>query len=124
MAKKNDFSGMQTSRVYAAIEQAASQSNQQGKASPQEQAERAAAMKTQGRKGCKAGRINMAFTPDNIEFIRVMSKASGKNMTEFVNLVITAYRNEHPEILGQARAFLDTINSGMFSQLLEADKEE
>ena len=126
MAKK-DFAGMNTGRVYGAIEQATSEKGQQGKASPQEAAERAAELRTQGRKGCKAVRINMAFTPDNYEFIKVMAKASGRTMTEFTNLVIAAYQREHPEIMQQAQAFLDTINSGAFSSLLDggtaADKE-
>ena len=118
MAKK-DFSKIDTDSIYSAIEQATSTKGQQGAASPQEQAERAAELRTQGRKGCKATRINMAFTPDNHEFIRVMAKASGKTMTEFCNLVITAYQKEHPELLEQARAFLATINSGAFSGLLD-----
>lgn len=117
MASKKDFAGINTSRVYSTIEQATSARGQQGKASPKEAAERAAELKTQGRKGCRAVRINMAFTPDNHEFIKIMAKASGKTMTEFANLVITAYRREHPDLLEQAKGFLDTINSGNFSEL-------
>jgi len=122
---KKEFTGMNTGRVYGAIEQATSSKGQQGKASPQEAAERAEELRTQGRKGCKAIRINMAFTPSNHEFIRVMAKASGRTMTEFTNLVIAAYQREHPEIMEKAQAFLDTINSGAFSSLLEgnANKE-
>ena len=122
---KKDFAGMNTGRVYGAIEQATSSKGQQGKASPQEAAERAEELRTQGRKGCKAIRINMAFTPSNHEFIRVMAKASGRTMTEFTNLVIAAYQREHPEIMEKAQTFLDTINSGAFSSLLEgsANKE-
>ena len=114
---KKDFSGINTGRVYDAIEQATSRKGQQGTASPQEAVARAAALRTQGRKGCKAVRINMAFTPENHEFLKVMSRASGRTMTELCNLVITAYLSEHPELMGQAHAFLDTINSGAFSSL-------
>lgn len=121
MAKK-DFGAVNTGRVYNAIEQATSKKGQQGTASPQEAAERREALQTQGRKGCKAIRINMAFTPDNHEFIKVMAKASGKTMTEFTNLVVAAYRREHPEIMAQAQAFLDTVNSGAFSNLLGGDE--
>ena len=39
-------------------------------------------------------------------------------MTEFANLVIEAYRREHPEIMEKAQDFLDVINSGAFSSLL------
>ena len=91
MAKK-DFAGMNTGRVYGAIEQATSKKGQQGTASPQEAQERAQDLKTQGRKGCKATRINMAFTPDNHEFIKIMARATGRTMTEFTNDVIAAYR--------------------------------
>lgn len=122
MAGKKDFAGMNTGRVYSAIAQATSNKGQQGKASPQEAAERAANLKTQGRKGCKAIRINMAFTPKNYEFIKILSRASGRTMTEFANLVIAAYRREHPEILGEAQSFLDKINSGAFSNLLDGEE--
>ena len=122
MAK--DYTGISTGRVYNTVEQATSKKGQQGTASPQERAERAASLKTQGRKGCKAVRINMAFTPENHEFIKVMARASGRTMTEFTNLVVAAYRSEHPEMMEQAEAFLNTIKSGVFSSLLDADKKE
>lgn len=109
MAGKKDFAGMNTGRVYNAIEQATSNKGQQGTASPQEAAERAANLKTQGRKGCKAIRINMAFTPENHEFIKVMAKISGQTMTEFTNLVVERYRQEHPEIFEQAKAIIDSL---------------
>jgi len=99
------------------MEQATSHKGQQRTASPQEQADRAAELKTQGRKGCKATRINMAFTPENHEFIRVMAKATGRTMTEFTNDVIAAYRKEHPEFMEQASSFLQFVNSGAFSSL-------
>ena len=110
MAKK-DFAGMNTGRVYGAIEQATSKKGQQGTASPQEAQERAQDLKTQGRKGCKATRINMAFTPDNHEFIKLMARATGRTMTEFTNDVIAAYRKEHPEFMEKAAGFLDLANA-------------
>lgn len=109
-------------RAISAMEQAISTKGQQGKASPQEASERAAQLRTQGRKGCKAVRINMAFTPDNHEFIKVMAKASGRTMTEFTNDIIAAYRAEHPEFMKQAASFLEFVNSGAFSSLL-SDQE-
>ena len=113
------FDASKIRNVDNELSRATSTKGQQGTASPAEAEARQSSMATQGRKGCKAIRINMAFTPENHEFIRVMSKASGRTMTEFCNLVIEAYRNEHPEIMEQARAFLDTINSGAFSDLLK-----
>ena len=66
-------------------------------------------MRTQGRKGCKAIRINMAFTPDNHEFIKVMARISGQTMTQFTNLVVERYRAEHPELYDQAKAIIDNL---------------
>lgn len=107
MAK--DFTGINTGRVYKSIETGTSRRGQQGKASPQEAAERASNLKTQGRKGCKAIRINMAFTPENHEFIKVMAKITGKTMTEFTNLTIERYRQEHPDLYEQAKAIIDQL---------------
>lgn len=114
MAKK-DFTTISTGRVTSAIATATSAKGQQGTASKEEAAERAANLRTQGRKGCKATRINMAFTPENHEFIKIMAKATGRTMTELTNDIITAYRNEHPEFLEQANSFIDFINAGIFS---------
>ena len=115
MASKKDFGTINTGRVYDAIDVA---TNPKGKveADPQEQLDRAASMRTQGRKGCKAYRINMAFSPANYEFIRVMARATGYTMTKFANKVVEAYINEHPELMEQAQSFLDTVNSGLFSR--------
>ena len=107
MANKKDFTGMNTGRLYDTIEQATSKRGQQGTASPQEAEERAAELRTQGRKGCKAIRINMAFTPANHDFIKTMARVSGKTMTEYANLVIEKYRQEHPEKYEQAKAFIE-----------------
>ncbi len=108
MAKK-DFGGINTGRVYGQLEQATSRKGQQGTASPQEAAERAAELRTQGRKGCKAIRINMAFTPENHEFIKVLAKISGKTLTEFTNFVIEKYREEHPELFDKAKEIIDQL---------------
>ena len=115
MAGKKDFSKMDTGNVYKAIEQGTSKKGQQGTASPEEAAARAAEMRTQGRKGCKGTRINMIFTPDNHDFLKVMAKASGRTMTQMCNLIITAYRDEHPEFMEKAQSFIDFLNSGLFS---------
>lgn len=82
---------------------------QQREATQQEAAERAAALKTQGRKGCKAIRINMAFTPDNHEFIKVMARITGKTMTEFANLCIEKYREEYPELYKKSKKIIKKL---------------
>lgn len=114
MAKSKDFSTVGTNKLYSTIEQSTGKRGQQSTATPEEAAIRAAELRTQGRKGCKAVRINMAFTPDNHEFIKIMARASGKSMTEFANDVIAAYKKEHPEIIEKANEFLQLINSCTF----------
>ena len=106
---KTDFGNIKTDKVQRTTEQATSTKGQQGTVTPQEAAERAAGLRTQGRKGCKAIRINMAFTPDNHEYIKVMAKITGHTMTEFTNIVIEKYRKEHPEIFDQAKQIIDNL---------------
>lgn len=108
MAKK-DFASMNTGRVYEAMEQATNEKGRQGTASPEEQAARASSLRTQGRKGCKASRINMAYTPENYDFIRVMARIRGTTMTDFANFAIEQYRTEHKEIYDQAKAIIDKM---------------
>jgi len=47
---------------------------------------------TQGRKGHKLKRINMAFSDDNHEYIKKESRHMGISATEFVNDIIGNYR--------------------------------
>lgn len=117
MASKKDFGAMKTGRVYGAIEQATSTKGKQKTAAPEEKAEREATGATQGRKGCKkpGKRLNLLLSPENHEFIDIMSRATGRNMTEMINDIITAYRDEHPEFMEKAAGFLDFVNSGAFS---------
>lgn len=75
----------------------------------EEKKERKSEMKTQGRKGCKAERINMAFSPENYEFIKICSKATGKTMTEFTNILIKKYREKDPSMIEKASKLLKAI---------------
>lgn len=109
MAKGKDFSAMNTGRVAGSIAQATSRKGQQATATSEEATARAEDLRTQGRKGCKATRINMAFTPSNYEFLKVMATLSGKSLTEFANFVIDTYRKEHSEIYDQAKELIDKL---------------
>lgn len=46
--------------------------------------------KTQGRKGQKLQRINMAFSPDNLDYLRLMASFEGVSITQYVNSLIDA----------------------------------
>lgn len=131
MAGKKDFSGItvpgkKTTKfseaevdipvtVFDAIERGTTTKGIQATASPQEQADRKERLQTQGRKGCKAQRINLALRPSNHDFVRVIARATGRTMTEFINDVIEAYREEHPEYMEQAKGFIELVRSGEFS---------
>lgn len=49
---------------------------------------------TQGKKGHKAPRINMAFSPENHEWIKKRSRQLGISATEFVNAILTRERTK------------------------------
>lgn len=120
MATKKDFSTLNTSRVYNAIAEATAepeaQEAQHTQDVPQQrttrkgytEAEKQAykqAGRTQGRPGCKMERINLAFTPDNYEYVKTMASVRGQSMTEFVNHIIAANMEENAALYAQAKAF-------------------
>lgn len=113
MAKK-DFSKINTTaatagNVYSTIEKSINRRGQQVEATPEEAKERADNLLTQGRKGCRAVRINMAFTPDNHDFVKTMAKITGQTMTEFVNMALEQYRKEHGDVYEKARELFDQM---------------
>ena len=69
--------------------------------------ERQESLRTQGKKGAKAQRFNMAFTPSNLDFIRILSKLKGQTMTQFVNEIIDREREAQSETYQQVKSFLD-----------------
>lgn len=123
MAKKKLFDSIETESVYDAIAEATAEPEQKKPAplprrsrdeEPTEE-EIAAAReqgKTQGRKGVKAVRINMAFAPDVHEYINIMSRARGQSITSFCNEVFRNSKQQNIELFEQAKAFMDNFNKG------------
>ena len=116
MAAKKDFSKLNTGRVYDAIAEATAEPERPAEDAPRQraahrpytEAEKQAyqrAAKTQGRPGCKMERINLAFTPDNDEYVKVMASVRGQSMTEFVNHIIAMNMEENAALFAQAKAF-------------------
>ena len=117
MAK--DFSKANMDRVYGTIadataepeEQQAQEVQEERKArktyTEEEQAQFMAEGKTKGRKGCKAVRINMAFTPEVHEYIKTMARVRGESITDFTNKVFEQHMKENREIYERAKAFKD-----------------
>lgn len=87
------------SAVGSAAKKAANGRGQQARASEAEQEQRRNEGRTQGRKGCKIGRLNMAFTPENLEYLDKMKEATGWNKTKLVNSMLDIYREEYKDIL-------------------------
>ena len=114
MAGKKNFTSANTSRVYSAIEAATAEPEEQQPQEAQEarktyteeeaQAFRAAG-KTQGRKGVKAIRFNMSFTPEIYEYITVMARVRGESVTKFTHFVFEQSMKDNAELYEQAKQF-------------------
>lgn len=65
--------------------------------------------RTQGRKGCKAHRFNMAFSPKAYEFITCMARVRGETITNFVNGLIEKVIDENQEVYQKALEFRDSL---------------
>lgn len=59
--------------------------------------------------GVKMPRMNMAFTPQNYDFIATLATARGQNYTEFVNHMVDLYREQYKDQYEQAKAFLNSF---------------
>ena len=65
--------------------------------------------RTQGRKGVKAVRINMAFAPDVHQYIKVMARARGESVTEFTNYVFRQSMQQNAGLYEQVKSFVDSF---------------
>lgn len=111
MAKnKFDVNMIQSERVYNDLDQATGKRQQQGAASTEEIKVRRARMQTQGRKGCKAPRINIAFSEDNYRFVKIYASSTGQTITRAVNELLD-YARTNPEFAEKARASIEFLLS-------------
>lgn len=115
MASKKDFTTANTGRVYNAITEATAEPETQEVQhkrevyTEQQVQEMRQAGTTQGRKGCKAVRINMAFTPDIHEYIKTMARVRGESVTDFTNYVFRQSMEENAELYEKAKAFQESF---------------
>ena len=116
MASKKDFSSANTGRVYGTIAEAtaetqeAPQTRKERKTyTEQEQQEFRAAGATKGRKGCKAIRINMAFSPEVHEYIKTMARVRGESITDFTNYIFTRSMEDNAEVYKRAKEFKESF---------------
>lgn len=66
-------------------------------------------LKTQGRKGASAKRINLAFTDTNYNYVSTMARVRGETLTEFINLVIAESMARNAETYLKAIEFRNSI---------------
>ena len=112
MAKRNALEeNLQTIMGETAknISRGVSGKGTQNEATEAEKEKRAKTMRTQGRKGCKIQRVNMAFSADNYDFLRTVSKLKGDSITNFVNFIVDKYREEHSDIYEQAKKLIEGL---------------
>lgn len=117
---KKDFSSVNTNPVYNAIDEATEQPAADPAETTRKKRERTtysdaelqeflAMRKTTGRKGAKLPRINLAFSPANYEFIKVMAQVRGESMTDFINEIVSDARETHADIYHQAIRFRNSL---------------
>ena len=58
---------------------------------------------TQGKRGKKAMRMTMAFSEENMDYIRTMGKLESGGATAYVNRLIEADRRKHADIYRQMK---------------------
>ena len=119
MASKKDlFSNVDVNPVYTAIADAVNEEPAAGgkkKYKPRKtytEEEAAAALdslQTSGKKGIKLPRINLAFTPANYEFVKIMAQVRGQNLTEFVNDMLREARESHADLYNKAIEFRNSL---------------
>lgn len=119
MAKK-DFSKVNTAPIYDAITEATAEQEPMPEKikykdrrtyTAEEAREAAEHLRTNGMKGVKLPRINLAFTPSNYEFIQTLARVRGETMTDFVNYLIAEAREKYKDVFEKAIAFRDAMDS-------------
>ena len=65
---------------------------------------------TQGKKGQKLPRINMAFATTNLEYLQIISRIEGVSVTEYVNRLIEADKETRKDIVKEVKKLLEGIN--------------
>lgn len=116
MARKKDFSSINTDRVYSEIEEATQDPLEipSGRKARKTYTEAEALeimdqLKTNGRKGVKLPRINVAFTPEVYMYVTTMAQVRGQTITQFVNHILRASMEENRELYEKAIEFRNSL---------------
>lgn len=121
MAKsKRDFTKINNDALYNAIEEATAEPapaaiRPRKRDTPPTEEEIQAAReqsRTRGRKGIKMLRVNMAFTPEVHDYIRIMAQAHGQTITQFTNAVFKNDMKRNADIYDQIKALRERLENG------------
>lgn len=106
MAKKN-FEDVNTSAMFETMDEAMQAPARKERRQPGEHELMTAKekLKTNGLKGGKLPRINMAFTPSNYDYISSMAKLCGMTLTQFVNEALERDRVRNQDTYDKVRDF-------------------
>lgn len=118
-AKKGHNRKNNTTRVSDVIVDAAAQEDPDRKPrktySEDEKQESMDTLNTQGKKGLKAMRINMAFTPELHEYIKIMSDLQGTTITNFVNGILMQHLEQNRESYEEAKDLIKRVRDNLKS---------
>ena len=67
------------------------------------------AASTQGKKGMKKDRMNMGFSPENYEYLRIMAWANKMTITKYVNHIIEEDRKQNADRYIKVRDLMNSI---------------
>ena len=117
-----DFTKVNLEPVYSHIssvigdpERPADQEGSQGDKtyktySPEETKEALDVRKTQGKRGMKSVRVNMAFDKPVHDYIRTMARAGGMTITDFTNLVFREHMKRNADKYKKASEFVAELD--------------
>lgn len=67
------------------------------------------ARNTQGKKGMKADRMNMAFSHENFEYVRTMAGIHKMTMTKYINHLIEEDRERNAKLYAKAKSLMEDL---------------
>lgn len=114
-SRTKDFKAASTGRIYDAIEQATQEDttpHRTRKTYTVEELEQIIQEgTTRGKKGAKMPRCYMAFEPDLLKYIKIMSNVMGYDQTQFVNTILREHMENHEDVYKQALQFREAIKT-------------
>lgn len=110
MAKK-DFTQVNTEPVYDAISNATTAQKPRKTYTPEEAEELKASRKTQGRKGTKLPRVNLALSPQIYDYVKTVSTVCGMTITDFINGELQRSFERNRDVYDEAIAFRNKIQN-------------